>query len=263
MAGVRSELERTRPGRYQPFRYLLSTLSTNQELLDDQAPEPGCLAFCIAREQTHGRGTHGRRWSSRGESGLTFSLSRRAAYGEAPDTRLPLLVAVAIQRVMRVWGAETVGIKWPNDLVDRDSGAKLGGILVEGRAATASRDGVWVLGIGINLEGSEALALDRPVTDLATLLCAPVRVEPLLAALVLELGEVWEQFAQEGFGPFLSEYEQADWLRGREVIVVASGQRGVADGIDPQTGRLRVLLGPKDAAWVSGEVVAPLSGISR
>jgi BirA family biotin operon repressor/biotin-[acetyl-CoA-carboxylase] ligase len=260
MAGVCSELEGARPGRYEPFHSILSTSSTNQVLLEDVAPKPGCMGFCIAREQTEGRGRQGRRWLSQSESGLTFSLSRRAAYGEVPDTRLPLVAAVAVARVLRHWDAVAVGIKWPNDLVDRNSGAKLGGILIEGRAATVGQDGVWVLGVGLNVEGADALVLDRPVTDLIAMTRAPVRIEPLLAALVLELGDVWERFVREGFAPFLQEYAQADWLRGQEVVVATTGERGIASGIDADTGRLRVLLGSGQAIWVSGEVVSPQSG---
>lgn len=263
MAQVQALLEDLRPGRYQPFLALASAASSNQVLLDGASPEPGELGFCVVREQTAGRGRRGRRWLSHSEYSLTFSLSRRAFRGEVPDTRLPLVAAVAAERALRALGAVGVGIKWPNDLVDRVSGAKFGGFLIEGCAATASQEGFWVLGLGLNVRGAETFLLDRLVTDLVSLMPDSVPVESLLAALLLELGDAWEQFALEGFNPFAQEYARVDWLRGREVMVVATGERGVADGIDPDSGCLRLILADGCSMCVMDEVICSLPGSSR
>src|SRR5262245_2998906 len=134
--------------------------STNSELLRESPAAPVLL---VAGEQTAGRGRRGRRWHSAPGAGLTFSLSRRVRRPARELAALSLVTGVAVARALRGLGVP-VELKWPNDLVA--GGAKLGGILVETRAA--GRDTLAVFGIGINCRGAEELGrrLRRQVASL-------------------------------------------------------------------------------------------------
>jgi BirA family transcriptional regulator, biotin operon repressor / biotin---[acetyl-CoA-carboxylase] ligase len=137
------------------------TSSTND--LARQAGEGGAgegIVF-FAEQQTSGRGTQGRKWISRANEGLWFSILLRS--------RLPLDECPLLLQMAAVAAAETVerkvktpvSIKAPNDLYL--GGGKLGGFLLE----TSNGWDFQVLGIGINvrsaplIEGYPAVALQE------------------------------------------------------------------------------------------------------
>ena len=100
--------------------------------------------------QTAGRGRQDRTWNMVAGQGLavTLVLSRRAIGSPRHITRLPLLVAVELRRVIGSFapaGTDT-SVKWPNDV--QIQGRKVAGILVE-----ALDDDRLGIGIGINLTG--------------------------------------------------------------------------------------------------------------
>ncbi len=105
---------------------------------------PGTVV--VADAQTAGRGRSGRRWVSPPGAGIWCTLIERPNDPRAVDVlslRVGLQAAHALDRFA---GAE-VGLKWPNDLYLH--GAKLGGVLVEGRWRDGRLD--WVaVGIGVN-----------------------------------------------------------------------------------------------------------------
>jgi BirA family transcriptional regulator, biotin operon repressor / biotin---[acetyl-CoA-carboxylase] ligase len=198
--------------------------STNEVLLAEG--RPGVLL--VARHQTAGRGRRGRRWHSAPGAGLTFSLSARA--GRLAG--LPLAAGIAVARALRGLGAEAVELKWPNDLVVR--GAKLGGILVQTRAALA------VIGIGINVQPDAALArrLDRPVAFLADLIATPG--ERVIEAVAKELLASLSAFEARGLQP--SQWEAMDAHAGARLRVrLADGRvlSGLACGVSGE-GALRL-----------------------
>jgi BirA family biotin operon repressor/biotin-[acetyl-CoA-carboxylase] ligase len=84
----------------------------------------------VAGEQLAGRGARGDPWHSP-PGGLWLSILLRPAVPVGVGVlslRTGLAVATALDRVT---GGESVGLKWPNDLILRDR--KLGGILCEAR----------------------------------------------------------------------------------------------------------------------------------
>lgn len=125
--------------------------STNSLLLQERPPASPVLL--VAAEQTAGRGRRGRRWHSAPGAGLAFSLARRIRRPARELAGLSLVAGVAATRALRALGVAQAALKWPNDLVA--GGGKLGGILVETRAA--GRETLAVFGIGINLRGAADL----------------------------------------------------------------------------------------------------------
>jgi len=216
------------------FRRTSSTNERARELALAGAPS-GTLV--TAREQTAGRGRHGRTWWAPADGSLLMSLVLRD-----PPTLLPLSAALAVSDVVE-GGAR---IKWPNDIVlERNTDAyglpKLAGILIESRPPEP-----WVvLGIGVNVAVRAEDVPDELSDRVASLGRPAAAIEPLLERLLTALGaRVHDQ--PEGT---LRAWRERDALRGRRIgwsegAVPSSGaeraNEGRAEGIDG-AGRLIVV----------------------
>ncbi len=125
-----------------------TTGSTNDEAL--QASSLGNMGkhWFVAYDQTAGRGRNGRQWSSnRGNLFSTLLLIDPCPTADLP--KLGFVAGVAVLQAVRELVAEpqAIRLKWPNDLLA--SGAKLAGILLEGRALAGGQQAV-AIGIGVN-----------------------------------------------------------------------------------------------------------------
>lgn len=140
-------------------RVLVETESTQEAAFEEaQRGGPGVLVTCL--RQPGGRGRLGRTWADPGGKGVAAtlaitwpthdagSLSLRAGLAACFAARA-CLASAAVDRE----GAPRVGLRWPNDVVERTSrgpGRKLAGVLIEQRA------GVCLVGIGLNvLQGAQ------------------------------------------------------------------------------------------------------------
>jgi len=213
----------------------------------------------VAEHQTAGRGRLGREWVTPARSSLTVSFL--LVPGDVPAERwpwLPLLTGVAAaSAVHRVTGVE-VDLKWPNDVLA--DGHKLGGILLErvedGGAAAA------VVGIGINCTQTIGELPVPEATSLAIVTGGPVDRSSLLAALVEELAERYDEW-RAGADP-RAAYLELCRTPGQEVRVAVPGGEVVGEAVDVDpTGRLVVRteageqrLGAGDVAHVRDQAEA-------
>ncbi len=114
----------------------------------------------VARNQTAGRGQHGRTWLSRPGAALLLSV----VLDTPPEIRrasiLTAWAAVAVGDAIYSHTSLQARIKWPNDLLVH--GKKICGILIEQGAAT-------VVGIGLNLNQSAAEFADAGLPDATSL----------------------------------------------------------------------------------------------
>jgi BirA family biotin operon repressor/biotin-[acetyl-CoA-carboxylase] ligase len=123
--------------------------STNTEALKQArlgAEEGLCV---VAKQQTAGRGRHGRIWVSEPDAGLYFSIVLRPKIETQYLPLITLMTGVAVHDTLGELGIDS-DIKWVNDLhVD---GMKICGILAE---TTDTPKGLAVIvGIGINIKSS-------------------------------------------------------------------------------------------------------------
>jgi BirA family biotin operon repressor/biotin-[acetyl-CoA-carboxylase] ligase len=251
--------------RLDTLDILLTVDSTNRRMVDAKPPEAGCASVCAAEVQNAGRGRRGRSWLAPFGSGVCMSLGWQ--FAEAPPTfsALSLAVGVAAVKALRRFGAEGVGLKWPNDLVWRER--KLGGILIEMRGETTGPAYV-VIGIGVNMRmpATARLALAEQqaalVADVNDVLRErrPTR-NALIAALTEEFIAMLDVFAQRGFDAFIEEWRALDALAGVSVRVMNGAQThvGVARGVDADGGLL-VDIDGEQRKFVSGEVSLRRSG---
>jgi BirA family biotin operon repressor/biotin-[acetyl-CoA-carboxylase] ligase len=226
--------------------------STNSALLQERLPAMPVLL--VAAEQTAGRGRRGRRWRSAPGAGLTFSLARRTRRPLRELAALSLVAGVAVARALRALGVAKASLKWPNDLVVGD--AKLGGILVETRAAGG--DTLAVFGIGINLRGGAELErqLKRPVASLDRFI-VPAG-EDVITKVAASLMSALDAFEAEGFEAARLEWEALHAHAGQRLKVRLAGGRsvtGIAAGL-AQDGALSLRTRAGLRAIRSGRVVS-------
>jgi BirA family biotin operon repressor/biotin-[acetyl-CoA-carboxylase] ligase len=168
---------------------------------------------------------------------------------------LSLAAGVAVARALAAAGVEDVQLKWPNDLLH--AGRKLGGILIElhGDAAGPS---AAVIGIGLNLRLPASLrdAIAQAVTDVASISNAVPQRNRLLAATLIELAQVLEQFAGHGFAPLRQEWTARHAHQGK-AVTLSSGDgnkvAGRAAGV-AEDGALLVETARGVERFVSGEL---------
>jgi BirA family biotin operon repressor/biotin-[acetyl-CoA-carboxylase] ligase len=209
-------------------RRVASCGSTNSVLL--QQPLPASPVLLVTDEQTAGRGRRGRRWHSAPGAGIAFSLARRIRRPTRELAGLSLVAGVAATRALRALGLAQAELKWPNDLVA--GGGKLGGILVETRAA--GRETLAVFGIGINCRGAAGLEqrLRRPVASLDQFIVP--QEESIIADIVRSLMAAIDAFEAGGFETARQAWESMHAHAGQRLkIRLADGRSvtGIAAGL--------------------------------
>jgi BirA family transcriptional regulator, biotin operon repressor / biotin---[acetyl-CoA-carboxylase] ligase len=146
--------------RLPDVRWVEECGSTNTLLADEarasQSLETGPItgAILIADRQTAGKGRLGRIWES--EPGTSLTMSLRFTLPNDTDSKasqllglLPLAVGLAAHGSMSDIGGARVELKWPNDLMDAETGRKLAGILCE--AVPCGERTAVIVGIGVNV----------------------------------------------------------------------------------------------------------------
>lgn len=229
--------------------------STNALLADENLPFDAPPVALFAEQQTSGRGRRGRHWVSPFACSISFSLGFGFERLPPDFSALSLALGVAARRAFARLGIRAPSLKWPNDLYV--NGAKLGGILLEmrGEPPGACR---LVAGIGVNVAvpGEQGRDIDQAWANVADL-CdgAAPRRSALAGALLEEWLAALPSFGAEGFGPFLTEWREADWLAGKEIVVIDGSRqvRGRALGLAPD-GALEVEVDGDLRRFVSGDV---------
>lgn len=199
----------------------------------------------VAGEQLAGRGARGDIWHSP-PGGLWLSILLRPVVPVGVAV-LSLRTGLAAATVLeRATGGESIGLKWPNDLILRDR--KLGGILCEARWQ-GDRLGWIAVGVGINV----ANPVPEEVRDTAIALSAVAPgVEPddLVPGMVEALRSTGEGEALLGEEE-RAAYERRDCLAGR---LLTAPVVGTARGIT-RDGALLVDTGSGAVAVRTGHVI--------
>lgn len=203
----------------------VDSTNTRLKLLAEQGADEGTLL--LAEEQTAGRGTQGRAFSSRRGKGLYLSLLLRPQAALSDLLTLTGRVAVAVRDGIEAACGAPVTVKWLNDILL--NGRKVCGILTE------LGEGYAVVGIGVNVsqtahefctEGLEGIAVSLEEAGF------PVSREVLAAAILTELERMYRTFPQQ-LDEYLSRYRAHCSTVGRPVSFHWEGRvlTGTAVGI--------------------------------
>lgn len=171
--------------------YFDSIASTNTEALN-QARQGADEGLCVvARQQTAGRGRHGRTWLSPKDAGLYFSVVLR------PRVEIKFLPLITLMSAVAVFDSLTElyqinpDIKWANDVHINEK--KICGILAE---MTETKTGLAiVVGIGINLKSSNfPPELKATATALEEETAQKIKTETLLENLAAQMAKYYQIF---------------------------------------------------------------------
>lgn len=232
-----------------------SIASTNTEALN-QAKLGTDEGLCIvARQQTAGRGRHGRIWISELDAGLYFSLVLRPKIENKFLPLITLMAAIAVYDVLRNLYPIEPDIKWANDV--HVHGKKICGILAE---MSETKTGLAIiLGIGINLNSKNfppelsaiATSIEEETND------APDK-EDLLQTLMRLLSQFYDVLKSEnGAAKIRQEWaRRSSYAFGKPVRVKLTNETivGTTCGIE-ESGALRVQTGDGEIKIVqAGEV---------
>ena len=194
--------------------------------------------ICITREQTKGKGQHGRNWVSQKDGSIIFSM--RKSFNEGMNLNgLSLIAGMAIIKSIEAeCQLSGLKIKWPNDIYYGDK--KLAGILMENTHYKSNQ--LVLVGVGINYQLVDTNEIDEPWVDLSRILNKLPNFQQLTAKIINNILFFLEDFQINGLSSLLSEWDHYDMLKGvrikfRESNIELQGQ---IDGITNQ-GALKVL----------------------
>ncbi|MGL5390859.1 MAG: bifunctional biotin--[acetyl-CoA-carboxylase] ligase/biotin operon repressor BirA [Shewanella sp.] len=208
---------------------------------------------CVAEYQSAGRGRRGRNWVSPYGHHLYFSLFWSFPQGMAQAMGLSLVVACSLVEVLKSFGVQQIGVKWPNDIYLNDK--KLAGILIE-MSGQADSECQLIIGIGVNMAMPEeqAKAINQPWSDLSALNGLPDKTK-LVIALQKQLKRDIQLFERDGFAAFKLRWQAADIFYGKAIRLLMGDSHidGVCRGVDAQ-GAVLLETGDGLKAFIGGEI---------
>ncbi|MEL6498301.1 MAG: biotin--[acetyl-CoA-carboxylase] ligase [Planctomycetota bacterium] len=225
------------------------TLSTQDTARRMASGKPGVLV--VTSHQSQGRGRLGRSWLDHPDHSLAMSIATDAH--RFTPAFLSLAVGVALVRACgSMLPEDTLGLKWPNDLVERKSGRKLAGILIEGSG------GLAVVGIGVNVTHSEAQLRSAGLSSAASLVELGASTERIAVAqrVLVEI----DQAVRQGESELMRTWRERDTLTGTHGSFLHDGSRydGVIEAIEPTlTLVVRTRTGIHRLPALSTSLVAP------
>ena len=165
------------------------------------------ITLVTADAQTAGRGRFKRQWVSPPKQNVYATFCFFIEKHRSDIGNLPQVLAIAVAEMLHELGF-TPKLKWPNDVLL--SKKKVAGILCE--TTTLSDMCCVALGIGININMPKAVLeqIDRPATSLMAEDGLERAVEEMVGLLQRHFLPCYDRFIEEGFHPFLEEYNR--WL---------------------------------------------------
>jgi BirA family biotin operon repressor/biotin-[acetyl-CoA-carboxylase] ligase len=224
--------------------------STNDEAA--RLAEAGATegTFVWAKEQTGGRGRRGRQWASP-PGNLYCSTVLRPECAAARAAELGFVAALAVADLVK--DGRQVRVKWPNDVLIQ--GGKVAGILAESSIAQDGYIDHVVLGIGLNISFTPALADMRyPAAMLGG------TVETAIERLTVGLAKWLAEWRDRGFGTIRDSWMKRAGPLGAQVDVNLGEElvRGAFAGMDRE-GALLLDTPDGPRRIVSGELLGRLA----
>ncbi|MEP7075228.1 MAG: biotin--[acetyl-CoA-carboxylase] ligase [Acidobacteriota bacterium] len=213
--------------------------STNTEAMN-QARSGADEGLCVlARQQSAGRGRHGRTWISASDSGLYFSIVLRPQIQTKYLPLITLMTGVAVHDALGELGIEA-DIKWVNDVLVGEK--KISGILAE--TIETSKGIAVIVGIGVNLTSANLL---HEIADVA----ASIKDQTGLTLTPDQFAETLTKFfsyfydilsGENGSREIIGEWKRrSSYFSGKWVRVVLEKETftGMTDGLE-SNGALRI-----------------------
>lgn len=213
--------------------------------------------ICIAEHQTHGKGRLDRPWHS--PFGKNIYLSCRFPFKKEVSelAGLSLVTALSVFKTIRQYEVrDSLFLKWPNDVYYDHK--KISGILLE--VQSESHDGIShaIIGVGINVNSphTDEEVIAQPWTSMRSILHQSVDRNAVAADLINCLMTDLLQFDQNGFLPFIREWQQHDYLLNKNITLKNINHQwtGRVQGINEYGQMLLELPNGEVKAFSSGNV---------
>lgn len=171
----------------------------------------------IAREQTGGKGTKGRSFSSP-RGGVYLSLVRYYPCKAENSFSLMIASCMAVVKTLELYGV-SAGVKWPNDVFL--NGKKICGILIknsfEGENVKKS-----ITGIGVNVNND----IPKDLADIA------INLKSVVGEVNID--EFYKRLIENLYADYsVDEYRSRNIVLGKEITVIKNGEsrKAVAEDI--------------------------------
>ena len=167
------------------YENLESTQVLAKELAQKNVPNGSII---IAKNQTNGQGTHGRKWLTSSNKNATFTLILYPNCNINKLENLSIAIAQSIQNaVKKEYGIE-LAIKEPNDLMYNNK--KLAGILTEISTREEFVEKLYI-GIGFNVNQTEFEGeLKNKAISLKMITGKEEKIEDVISVICNELEEI-------------------------------------------------------------------------
>lgn len=217
------------------FDVLPTVTSTNDYLAELGLEGTGCVAACMAEQQTQGKGRFGHSWWSPAGVNLYLSMQWGLQQWKAQYEVLGLRLLVAIAQLLEEQGVAGVRLKWPNDICL--GGKKLGGVLIERKAGPAQNS--LIIGVGLNVAMSQAEEYRETLGWVDLLSAHPhwrLCRNELAAHVITVLTSVLDTLDDSNPEDLCTAWERYDSLDNQRVEFLYQDRQmhGVAQGIDEQ-----------------------------
>ncbi len=206
--------------------------STNSEAKRIIFQKNSPIQFVIhAKEQTAGRGRHGRTWESL-KGNLFFSIVVPRTGPLDVMTQLSFVASLAIEKTIsslftKYKNTSPIELKWPNDLLVNNK--KISGILMETAGIHNSH---IIIGIGVNIENSPTLTGEYTATNLREESISFANAEFILNKIMSNFLENYYLWIAEGFMPIRQKWLKKAKGVGRIVNVKTPHTRIIGKFID-------------------------------
>ena len=243
-------------GVHHPNRIdvLPTVTSTNDYLAELGLTGTGCVAVCIAEQQTQGKGRFGHSWWSPAGVNLYLSMQWGLPQWRAQYEVLGLWLLIAIAQLLEEQGMAGVRLKWPNDICLAEK--KLGGVLIERKAAQEQTS--LIIGVGLNVAMSQAEEFQETPGWVDLLSAHPdwrLCRNELAAHMITVLIRVLDTLDDADPENLCSAWERYDSLSSQRVEFLYQDRHmhGVVQGIDEQ-GRIVMRVNGKRSHFHSAHV---------
>jgi BirA family biotin operon repressor/biotin-[acetyl-CoA-carboxylase] ligase len=193
----------------------LDSTNSHAALLADDTGNDGIAI--LAREQTAGRGQHGRVWTAPSGSSVLLSLLLFPPPALRRPTLLTAWAAVSVCETIAHLAGLSATIKWPNDVLIE--GRKVCGILIEQGRGT-------VAGIGLNLNQAAShfqIAGLEQAGSLATFTSKRYDCDAAARSLIQKLDEEYVRLHEGDAHSLESRWAERLNLLGRVVVAECAG----------------------------------------
>ena len=201
-------------------------------------PSSNLIQLCVTREQTQGKGQHGREWLSQKDGSILFSIRQTFAV-DINLSGFSLVVGLAIIKALeKECKVDGFKIKWPNDIYFKE--AKLAGILLENNIQAGSQS--VIIGVGINYHLEQEMSCNIPLIDLSKIVKKLPDIQELTASIINNILSMSANFKLNGLSDLFSQWDQYDMLKGFKLKSIELGKpfQGEVLGIS-ESGALKVL----------------------